>query len=254
MPYRIALGISGAPRFYNSSLESQILGLGFSLGREDSIDIFTSVWSHQSSSPNADLSIHNYICNAISNTKHLLKCTVNLVNVDFLIEEQPLCKLFPEEARSQHLYSMFYSLSRNLLSIRSHEIRQSALYDIVIRSRADLSFLNPIGLSNLIPTILEGNFILTQPHPHLVEGTPMMNDQFFVGPSSIMCSLSQVYFASGLPYPEHLVNTESFLRWYVDSLDIKIRLFSSYVSILQRSDYDSSSKKGHHLYYKLKAI
>ena len=247
MAYRIALGISGACRFINSPLESQILSLGHTLSSNDSIDIFVSVWSDSDS----DNATRQYIENAVKNTTNLVKCTVKLVSIEFLTDFQPRCQLFTKEgARSENLYSMFYALNRNILCIRSQEIKLLSLYDVVIRSRPDVSFLNPLDLSNVISHVIENQCVITQPYPKVPWNVPMMNDQFFIGPSQLMCDLLQIYSSSAAPFPEYLVSSESFLRWRADTLGIILSYFKNFVTILQRPGYTKDAKKGFHLYHK----
>ena len=94
---KIALSLSGMPRFINNSLESQLISLGLTLSNNDSIDIHSCLWGNSNEIKEAEKAIFQ----ATESAKEYLKCRIQIATINTI--EQASSRTYLKNDRRQYI-------------------------------------------------------------------------------------------------------------------------------------------------------
>jgi len=218
---KIALCLSGAPRFNNEALE---LFLG-SLRSYSQCDIFAYIWH---SSRYEDLCI----------TKKLLGLSCDKINVatvefpqEYLVNaDHEYVKLNPTKV--ENLYKMYHGIKMCNNLVSEYSLKNNVSYDYVIRSRSDLILSKVFDLNDYIE-IMADHLVL----PGNGWGEYNINDQYAVGKPHLMdiysSTIDFIDYYTQLPEPGILMYPETLLGEHLVRNGVSI-LRDNFQSLLVR--------------------
>jgi hypothetical protein len=211
---RVALCLSGQPRLENGCLEHQF---NFLHGVAD-IDVFAHIWN---GFPEGNDRFVEELKKRLAPRGTVVKVAFS----DCYQWERPMnFSYYPENAwaefnrRPVNTIIMYNGVARADQLRRDHEFRNDFRYDLVIRSRSDITFDQPVHLRRLLGAARD--YVVTPRNGHYREG---YCDQFAVSSSVNMTIYSglfgkiETYLTEGLP-----LHSETLLRRHLTAADLPI--------------------------------
>jgi len=198
---RVAVLLQGEPRFcaeFDQFLEN--------LSDYDSVDYFICTWKQS----NTDASIlgshgHKLVSTnwqnidydwTISKFKELLPAGHTLVHLDLIdqntIQHEPLTNNIAVETVQSNVWKMFYSLFKANEAKSNYEKSNSFKYDLVIRTRPDVSLNNKINLREIKELLGDRSAILIPQNKRCGYGVYIC-DLFGIGSSANMDIYCNMY-------------------------------------------------------------
>lgn len=216
---RVALCISGAPRFYNKALEQFLHQIsGFS-----HCDIFFYIW-HTNEVEDARLG---------EEIKSLASETINVVQVVFADEYHAdvthdyVCK---NGTIVENIYKMYYAIRECHALAVAHQQSVGIIYDYFIRSRADITLS---GLVNVSEFAGFADHVIIPSNSSDFD----INDQMAIAAPDAMNVYANLFDHiekyTQLPKPGALMNPEYLLKHHLTSSEIPIR-YESFKTIINK--------------------
>ena len=249
---KVALSLSGMPRFINNSLESQLISLGLTLNNNDSIDIHSCLWGNSNEIREAKEDIYK----ATESAKEYLKCKIQIATINAAKYEQASSDNLFEECDSSSIYSMYYCLLEAACALNTYTTKRGFEYDLIIRSRSDSAFGYCIDLKTLAAEKQSNSVILQEIPEHISKamgGKNYVNDQVYFADPRLSKLLSSAYFHLERGSDEYsgCYNSETFLYRYIEIQGIR-KEFIPPLTCVQRKGKMNENKKLLNAYIKLR--
>jgi len=185
---RIALCISGQPRFWKRCHENWLLNLFPRMEK----DVFFHLWDYNNTSNNdsyytIDESEKDDILNILNPKKYVFDSRhINPAGPHVIPNTY-----FVSSPIGWWCHSQYYSMWHSSRLKRSYEIENSFEYDLVFRIRTDLVFTSPINYHSIEPNTVYtvGNGYVSQHNRFMVA------DTFFYADSFTFDQISEYYFS-----------------------------------------------------------
>ena len=218
---RIALCISGAPRFNNDALE---LFFRF-LQSYAQCDIFAYIWH---ASRFEDLLVTKKLLGICSDT-------INVATIEFPAEysvtaDHEYVKACPTKV--ENVYKMFYGIKQCHELATSYARKNHVEYDYVVRSRSDLT-LDKVFDFQEYADILDRHIVI----PENGWGMFNFNDQFAVGRPHLMdvysSTIDHLDYYTQLPDPGVVFHPETLLGFHLKTNSVPV-FWAEFNSLLVR--------------------
>ena len=225
---KIALSISGLPRFTREVTTNQIWALGDENKNNGiQLDIFINTWEDEKWDKRNILSKMKEWVEMVDTGNSIIK----LANINIETEKQPGSSGYFKDPSCRNSHSMLYAIMKGMMEVKRVEIKRRENYDLIIRSRPDIAFIEKVKIwelmeyskrhiENIISPVIPIKIRKTwkmEPHEYVM-------DQFFCGQSHSMHKLSCAYMLAQTSrhHTEKAFNTENMLYLLCKELNIKV--------------------------------